>query len=172
MIIGVDVDDVCGDLINPWIMKYNRDYNDNLEKKDVTDWAVHTFVKPECGREIYKYIEDRSLYDEVKPIPFSLEAVKNLKHMGRVVFITSSTIGAAGRKFLWLQEHGFIETIDDYVEAKDKTLIAYDFLIDDNYHNVKYGDNNILFNQPWNLKYDYPNRLVGWEYYLKTGHLC
>lgn len=160
---GVDVDDVVADLMTAWLKRYNKDYNDNLKKSKITDWAVHTFTKPECGMSMYDYIEDKTLYDEVKPIPNALAGVKLLKTMGRVIFITASTLGCAGRKYTWLQEHGFIDSMDDYVECKDKQLIKVDALIDDRYQNVMHSQSNCLFSQPWNKKYEYNMRIKNWK---------
>jgi 5'(3')-deoxyribonucleotidase len=166
IIIAVDCDDVCINLIDRWLYEYNSDFEDNLTRNDITDWDVQKFVKPECGTKIYRYIEDKTMYDYCQPVADSLEGVNLLRTMGRVIFVTHPTIGTAGRKYVWLKENGYIDSMEDYVEAKDKSLINFDFLIDDNYHNICRYKNSFLFNQPWNEKYFYAQRIKNWREYI------
>jgi 5'-nucleotidase len=165
-IIAVDVDDVVCDLISAWILRYDQDYKDNLTKESITDWNIGKFVLPSCGKKIYKYIEDPSIYNDCQPIENSLEAVNLLKTMGRVIFVTSPTIGCAGRKYVWLKDHGYIDKLNDYVEARDKSLIKYSYLIDDNYKNIKPSNKNVLFTMPWNAKFEHPNRINNWREFI------
>ena len=151
-ILGIDVDGVCADLHTPWLGGYNFDWNDNLQISDITDWYIHQFVKTECGENIYKYIEDPKLYDNVLPITGSLEHINKLRELEfRIVYVTSSTRGTMGRKYDWLLEYGFINRLDDYVETKDKSLILTDALIDDYHGNLEnFVGYKFLFDSPWN----------------------
>jgi len=163
--IGIDVDSVVADLATAWTNRYNLDYDDNLQLSQITDWGIQNFVKPECGLKIFDYLEDPSLYDDVFPIEGSIDAIHKLKYSYyRVVYITSTTLGANGRKYQWLKDWGFIESMTDYVEANDKRLIATEFLLDDRYENARdaWGV-GVLFTRPWNMKYDFNNRVIGWK---------
>lgn len=166
IIIAIDIDDVIINLIDRWLYEYNQDFEDNLTRENITDWDLSKFVKPECGQKIYRYIEDRTMYDYCQPVKDSLEAVNLLRTMGRVVFVTASTIGSAGRKYIWLKENGYIDHLEDYIESKDKGLINFSFLIDDNYRNVCNQKNSFLFNQPWNAKYFYAQRIKNWREFI------
>lgn len=163
VIVAVDVDDVVADLTGAWVKKYNRKYRDNLQREAITDWNVSKFVVPECGEKVFEYFESKTLYNSIKPVKDSLEGVNLLKTLSRVIFVTCPTIGTAGRKYLWLKEHGYIDDLTDYIEAKDKSLVKYTYIIDDKYDNVKHNNLNLLFNQPWNRKYSYPNRVNSWR---------
>jgi len=166
-IIAVDVDDVCADLVTEWLRLYNLDFKDNLKREDITNWHIHEFVKPECGEKIYEYVETKSIYDNVAQIKDSLKGVTILKTIGRVIFVTASTNGASGRKYLWLKDNGYIDSPKDYIECLDKSLIKYDILIDDKYDNIKNSSNNILFDAPWNREHYYHNRILSWGYYIE-----
>ena len=167
MIIAVDIDDTCANLSDTWLGRYNHDYNDNLKRKDITEWAVHKFVKPECGEKIYDYLKDPTLYNFVNPIKDSLEGVNLLRKFGRVIFITAPTLEVMGRKYYWLKEHGYIDTLDDYIETKEKYLIKYDFIIDDRFDNIKHSNNNYVDSQPWNTMYNHPKRINNWRQFIK-----
>lgn len=167
-IIAIDVDGVVAEIHVPWLARYNRDYNDNFTVEQWTTWDVHTLLKPECGGKFYKYIEDPTLYDETSPVPGALERIKVLKHYFRIIYITTSTLGASGKKFLWLKEHKFITDQNDYFECKDKSLVYSDYLIDDNIKTIEtppfFGKReNIIFTQPWNKDFKWEHRLKDWN---------
>lgn len=151
-IIVSDVDDVCADLVTEWLKRYNKDWNDNVKKSDLTDWDISLFIKDKNNKKyLYEYIEDPSLYDKIKPIKNSLWGINTLRNFGyRIIFVTSSTSGSAGRKFHWLQDYGFIENKKDYIEAYDKSLIFGDYMIDDKLDNVQsFTGKGILFGEMW-----------------------
>lgn len=165
-IIGIDVDGVTAQLDKVWLDRYNKDYDDDMKPEEWTDWDVHKIVKPECGEKIYSYIEDPTIYDDVIPYPGVLEQINLLKWYFRVIFITTSTLGAAGRKYIWLKDWKFLDKQDDYFEAKDKSLIYSDYLVDDSIKNIAaptyWNRINILMTRPWNKKYDYEPRMENW----------
>jgi 5'-nucleotidase len=141
---------------------------DHLTKEDWNTWELHTVVKPECGNKIYHYIENPKIYDSVLPINGALARINILKQYWRVIFVTTSTNGTGGRKFRWLKDWKFNNSLDNYYECRDKSLIYSDYLIDDSYENVikpvPYGGRiNILFNQPWNEKFEYSPRMKDWN---------
>jgi len=164
MIIAVDVDEVCAELMNVWLSKYNKDYNDNLNKSIIKEWGINEYVKPECGDKIFDYIEDGSIYDSVEPVYNSLWGVNELKNMGfRVIYATMCPLLSSGIKFNWLKNHKFIDKEDDYIEARDKSLIYSDFLIDDNIKNISsFRNKGYIYTQPWNKNYNTIYRMNNW----------
>lgn len=167
-ILAVDVDGVLADVHTTWLARYNHDYHDNLTKEQWTTWNIEKLVKPECGKKIFKYIEDPSIYDDTLPIDGALERINVLKRSYRVIFVTTSTLGASGKKFLWLKQHGFLTKQEDYVECKDKSLVYSQYLIDDDIKNivkpVPYDNRiNILFTEPWNKDFMWVYRMDDWE---------
>lgn len=152
MLIGCDVDDCVANLSDVWIARYNKDWHDNLKINQITNWDVSRFVKPELGKNVFKYFEMPDLYDEIIPVKGAKEGVAELRKMGhRIVFVTSMTEGCAGRKYKWLKQYGFIDRIDDYVEMRDKSLLYADCLIDDNWSNISgFKFCGILYDRPWN----------------------
>jgi len=167
-IIGLDVDDVVADLLTTWLRLYNIDYKDNLTTEDILDWDMLPYVKEECGKRIYDYIGDPSIYDYVRPIHGAVNGVYELRAMGfRVIFVTSTPKGCEGRKLDWLNYWGFGVDKDSYYEATDKSLIACDFLVDDRPLNVENAfGTGIIFDAPhnrnWDLDRNYP-RVYNWE---------
>jgi 5'-nucleotidase len=169
MIVCVDVDGVCADLLPAWLQKYNSDYDDNLTPEDITEWNLHPFVKPECGEKIYKYLHDSDLYLSVQTIPGALRGVQMLRELNhRVIFLTAC-VGAemAAAKIDWMFDHGFLHTpryfgMSDLIIAKEKRLIRADVLVDDYPENLReFWGEKILFDAPYNKDAKY-NRANDW----------
>ncbi len=158
MIIAFDVDGVLADLVTAWLDRYNLDWGDSLTSEDIKAWDVHLFVKPECWNKIYDYIEDPTIYDDVKPYEGALEAVEAIRNLDRkpkIYFATTSTAGTLGRKYRWLKDHGFIKSLSEYIEISDKELLDVDKLVDDRPETIakmKSG-RGVLFERPWNKDY-------------------
>ena len=175
-ILALDVDGTTGGLHPEWLQRYNRDYNDTMTVSQIKAWEIHKFVKPECGKHIYDYLQDPSLYDNVKPIDGAVEYVDCLRPMYEIMHVTHATTGHKGRKLRWLMEHKLIMPGERYLEQENKSLVPADFLVDDYDKNVRdfRGNGNkgvgILFGQEWNKEFIELNRVDGWKelfYYLK-----
>jgi 5'(3')-deoxyribonucleotidase len=171
-IVAIDTDGVIADLHSVWLDLYNKDYNDNLKKKDIVDWEIHNFVKSICGIKIYDYLRLSNLYDMVKPIKGSLSAIRKLRSLGhRIIFPTSCVPGSWGLKYEWLIKNKFIDTPKDYMEVADKSLVRANYLIDDYWGNLDtFKGYPVLFSQPWNIKYQNSKKYLhanNWEKILE-----
>ena len=164
-IVGIDIDDVCADLIPAWLQIYKLRSAHVLKREDITDWNISLFVKPEFREEIYSYIEMPLLYNMVKPVAGALDGYNYLKSAGYdIVFVTHATPGCAGRKFEWLIDNGFDVDHRNYIECQRKELIDVDILVDDKWENVRDTTGvGILFNTPWNQKYEWSLRASNWK---------
>ena len=172
-IIAVDFDDVIVDLIPTWLDMYNVDYDDQLKSEDITDWDISKFVKSECGKMIYEYLDLPNLYDDVNIVSGALDGIDKLREVGyRIVFVTSTNIAQNGQKLKWLQNNHFLPKerySRDYVEATDKSLIRCNIIIDDKLENCDHPTAmGLLFDRPHNQNFDtagYENiiRVYDWE---------
>lgn len=162
MRIAVDVDDVVADLMSEWLRRYNNDWNDTLRVEDVHTWDLTKVVKPECGEQIYEYLQDTDLYEKVFPIPNAAVSVEKLRYAGHdIVFATSNVYGMSDQKLRWLFKYGFISKLsfDEVVVMVDKTMLRANVIIDDKpsliarWAQQRLGE-GILFEQPWN-KYEF-----------------
>lgn len=156
--IAVDVDEVVADLVTPWLAVYNDDWEDCLEKEDITGWNIHEYVDQDCGVNFYEYLTP-SLYSKVLPVFGALEGIQKLRRLGhRVIFVTSYVEGVTDAKFQWLKRHGFFDDVIDaksfFISAYNKSDISADVLIDDNVDNVKvFKGVGLIFRAPWNRNY-------------------
>jgi len=176
MIIGVDVDGVVADLHQAWLTRYNVEFEDNVRTKDVTDWGIHKFVKPEAQKRIYEYLHDPSLYLGVQPIEGALDGIRELHSLGhKIVFISNCNIPMASAKGKWLEYNGFLKhgplipIVGGAIRHGFKKLISVDVLIDDYQENLKdIPGAPVLFTNdqtPWNHEWRtfFALKVSGWE---------
>lgn len=131
----VDVDYVVVPLHAEWYSRYNRDYDDNLTLKQVTEWSLHKFVKPECGKKIYDYLQDPDLYDNIKIPSKTVKAIKQIKQFTnlQLVFLTA---GIHIGKYNLLKRYGLVDSERDIIVASDKSLVYGDIMVDDYEENL------------------------------------
>ena len=166
-IIAIDVDDTVLDLMSTWLSLYNAEFNDNLKREQITDWNISQFVKSEAKDRMYEYIEYPDVFYGSLPIENSLQGINLLKSLGnRIVYITANN--PENCKYHWLVENGFLDNKEDFICALDKSLIYCDYMIDDKYENIinSWGFGT-LFNQSWNLQYEYSDRATDWDDIIK-----
>ena len=164
-IIALDIDGVVANLLPVWVYQYNLEYYDKLDYREINKWDLVHFVKESCGKNIYKYIADPTIYNYVLPVSGAEHGVERLRDMNfRIVFVTSSPNGCSGRKYRWLNEKGFNVKATDYFEAEDKSLIASDFLVDDRDLNVEEAwGQGIIFSAPYNRTLTGYPRVDSWK---------
>lgn len=135
-VIIVDVDDTTADLVPVWVREFLRMYPECPNPCDErwTDWDVAPLVPDEYQERFWAVLANPELYDQVEPIPGSLEGVEKLRKFARVVFATSAVNGHSGAKLRWLVKRGYLDTIvrnRDYIETFDKSLLRGQLIIDD-----------------------------------------
>ena len=161
--ILIDIDDVCANMAPIWLENYNHTWDDTLKLSDITDWDWSLFVLPHCGKKIFSFLHDDTLYDSVKPVQGSLEGVETLRKLGyNIVFTTAHDF--TNSKFKWLKKHKFSNDINEFVVAHNKNLIKGDYIIDDNYDNfINYDGDKLLYRRPWNLKFRTIYEVHNWK---------
>ncbi len=181
MKILCDIDSVCAGIIQdpeplspigPWLDRYNRAYDDHLQKADIVKWEISEIVKPECGMKIMDFLKDPSFYDDCPPVPGALAGVRALREMGDEVIFLSA--GIYPTKVRWMYEHGFLlpcrswESARDVILAFPKEMVQADAMIDDYECNLAGRRFPILFDQPWNQEATGVIRCKGWQEVVDT----
>lgn len=137
IVIGVDVDDTVADLLGSWLARAYKITGEWVLPEELKSWEVSDHFKPEHVDGVRQALDEED-YSTVFPLPGALKGVARLCQLGRVVFVTSCTsrLIMVQQKFEWLMRYGFIDRAEDFVVAKDKSLVSWDFLIDDGAHNI------------------------------------
>lgn len=164
-VIAVDMDGVIADLHKPWLQLYNEEFNDTVQPEDIKGWGLSTYLKPECGNRIWKYLSDPRLFKMMQLIPGAREGIAHMRAHGvRVIVVTSCVEGSQHQKWLWLRQQGILDDLKDYYPVADKSLIRAAGLIDDGVHNLEtFLGQRILFDAPHNREECRFNRMKSWD---------
>ena len=164
MNIGVDLDEVLADFMNPFIDYYNERYKRNLKKDDFKNYGLWLTLK--CREDQIKGILDdfykTDYFRSLKPIPYSVEAVNELIPKNNLMVVTSRSSNIYEETIMWLNTF-FPQKFNTVVFSnkkvkKSKICLNYSielFIEDSLNYALECSSNNIkvlLFDQPWNRK--------------------
>ncbi len=138
MRILIDLDGVLYHLSPVWLKYYNAQYNDTLTLDDITTWDFHKHVKPGCGKKIYDFLNDPTIYHIGNVIPGSQDTTQRWIDKGHELAIVTAaaTDIAATEKLLWCKH--YFPWIKNVVITRGhiKHWLEADFMIDDGIHNL------------------------------------
>jgi len=177
MLIGIDMDDVLADFINPLIKFHNEVYGTSLTKEQVFSyafWEVWGGTREEAIRKVAEFHKS-NYYDLIQPTPGAVNAVGHLRKDHGLVVITSRPDNVREKTFEWIKRYfpyrfsGTYFAYNHHIQNKGKRKseicrdLGVDVLIDDM---LKYatecaenGTRVLLFNQPWNQSTELPPRM-------------
>ncbi|OLD33705.1 MAG: hypothetical protein AUI61_00155 [Thaumarchaeota archaeon 13_1_40CM_2_39_13_2] len=159
--IALDVDGVLADVIQSWL-SYNNKLRATILKSDISEWDFwkrHNIDKFDFYKELSVCWKS---WKDIPPTENEISsATKKLSKLGTVDIVTAREESTHNNVKNWLQFYGI--TFKNYIgvsEGLEKARLDYDIFIDDSPINAKSmleaGKSVILYNQPWNLKFDDP----------------
>jgi 5'-nucleotidase len=165
VVIKLDVDSVCADMLPVWIDLYNIQYDDNLDYRAITDWNVAKFVKPECGNKIYDILTVPEFYDMTPPMKGYPEGVARLRELGHtILYVTSCVPGTLDQKLNWILRHDPGTVWQNVVFGYQKSLVRGDLLVDDSPDNLrKASEPTVRFAHPYNYRVPASAHVLSWE---------
>ncbi len=164
MRILLDMDEVLAKTVYRWVELYNEEWGDDLEFHEVKSWAVHHWVKPECGERVYEILDRPGFFCDVPVYENADLAVRNLVDAGHDVVIVTATPKSSWNAFPekreWLKRNFPFVPEKNLISAHRKDLIVGDILCDDGLHNlVDFPGISVCMERPWNIgepeKYDH-----------------
>lgn len=158
LIIGVDVDDTLLDMVPVWRDVFVEQGGRCFSVDQVRDWAFTGIFESQAEQKrFYGLLSTHAeeLYARMKPCAGALNAIAELRTLGRVVFVTANARGMVDPKWDALVRHGFLtdnsEGRKDFCPVNDKTLIRADILVDDSMANIAaFPGHAVLIDQPHN----------------------
>jgi 5'(3')-deoxyribonucleotidase len=149
--IGVDLDSTLNNLEEVWLARYNADYGDALTVKDMSNWDVTTYVKPECGKKMYDYLKEPGFFRNLDIKPMAKPVMEYLWNHFEVYIVSSSHPKVVGDKWDWIEHYLPFIPAKNFVPLHEKDLFKMDYLIDDGPHNIEaFSGTGILMDAAYN----------------------
>ncbi|WP_331377061.1 5' nucleotidase, NT5C type [Sinorhizobium chiapasense] len=164
--VAVDMDEVIADANAHHTTWYVEKYGYQWSPDEIASNSLKKLVAPEHDEALEALLHRGDVFGVFDVMPGSQAALSKLTEKFEI-FITTAAMeypASCASKFAWLQKHfPFIPALN-IVFCGDKSILAADFLIDDNVrHFTRFQGKGILFSAPHNLTVDYPRRVANWE---------
>lgn len=164
--LAIDLDSVLADTMIIWTAVYSNMYNTQISKNEITSWDI-TKILPISAEEIsgiFVYVWTH-LWKEIPPTePNLANIVKQIHKKGyRISILTKRERETVPYVADWLDYYDIFS--DDLIfvyDATPKAIYQFDILVDDapiNLIDIISPKVGILFNQPWNLGFNWPIRV-------------
>ena len=164
--IAIDMDEVMADTMGRYLDLYNADFNLDLTPSYFHGRRIFDVIPEEHRERAFSYFEQESFFASIGVMPGSQEVVRALQDRYDV-FVSTAAMDVPcsfSAKYHWLQEHfPFIPT-SNIVFCGDKSIVAADFLIDDNTrHLANFRGEGIVYTAPHNVAESRFRRVNNWD---------
>lgn len=182
MIIGLDLDEVCCDLVGN-VCGHIHDVYDHKHNSEVfgsynfheNDYTGNEELNAEVADDLITQVTNTVFLSMCPPINGTVEAVNTLKSKGHEVHIlTARAEGEESNTIEWLNKHGYeVDSVTHIGFGSCKGVVGkamgLDVFVDDHTYNIdsmlEHTDAKVyLINKPWNI--DYYNKRV-----TRIGHV-
>lgn len=153
MVIAVDVDDTLCNLQEVVINLFNERFGSNYKLNDFAEYDVMNSLPQQDGIVMRDMYSEGGLYNKVKPIAGSQDALQKLINEGHQVYLVTAAIPKTyGEKVEFIRRYFPFIDESHIVCMKHKWMFKCDVMIEDNLSNLlaKPYYHRICFNQPWN----------------------
>lgn len=178
--IAVDLDDVLGDWVTPYLVFYNQKFNTSYQKDDISP-CVRGFLDffPQGETTIIKSINEfynTELVKTMEPLPEAKKSISKLKEMGFELFVVTSRPNSCHKLTRhWIESHfgnhfSNIHFADKALGGKNgskvETLhqLGIQYFVDDMLrfaYECKDSEIQVLlFDMPWNRITNLPSKIT------------
>ena len=170
MIIACDVDNCLNNLQEAVLSLFNERNNTNYTLDDITEYNVENVLPIKQANKMKKMYGENSIYNHVKPIDGTQNALQKLINDGHQIYLVTDAIPKNyNEKVEWIKH--FFPCVDEahIVSMKHKYLFKCDVMIEDNVQNLIAGGyyDRVLLDYPWNKQVHDEiygiNRCTNWE---------
>ncbi len=164
--IAIDMDEVVADTMARYLELYNADFGLNFTREHFHGQDVFDVIDATHIPKARAYFQQASFFAEIPVMPGSQDAVRALGERYEI-FITTAAMDVPcsfTAKYEWLQRHFPFVPTRHIVFCGDKSIIAADFLIDDDpRHFRKFHGEGILYTAPHNIRETKFRRVDNWD---------
>jgi 5'(3')-deoxyribonucleotidase len=164
--IAIDMDEVMADTMARYLEVYNADFGLALTPRHFHGRHVFEVIEEAHRPRAREYFQRANFFSGIEVMCGSVEVVRDLLTLYEV-FITTAAMDVPcsfNAKFEWLQQYfPFIPT-SNIVFCGDKSIIAADYLIDDNVRHLgNFRGEGIIYTAPHNVNEQRFRRVDNWD---------
>ena len=164
-VICIDMDEVIADALAEHLLRYNRDFHENLTAADLHGRWIWDYVPSERHAQLERYIRTDDFFARLDVMPHAQRVIARLQERYEVFIATAAMEVPTSftAKFEWLKEHFPFIRPSHIVFCGDKGILRGDYLIDDNPRQLKrFRGEGILFSSPANAFVSGFRRVGNW----------
>jgi len=149
-----------------WTSVYSKLYKTRISKHEITSWDIRKIlpISAEEISEIFIHVWTGHWKDIPPTEPNLAQTIKQIHMKGyRISILTKRERQTVPYVANWLDYYDIFS--DDLIfiyDATPKAMYQFDILVDDapvNLVDVASPKTGILYSQPWNLEFNWPNRV-------------
>lgn len=164
--IAVDMDEVMADTVAEHIRRYNADFNSEVSKEDMDGKWLWQCVPDAHHPALQGYLDEPDFFRHLEVMPDAQRVLERL-NLDHEVFIASAAMEVPmsfAAKFAWMEQHFPFIRPSHIVFCGDKSILAADYLIDDNPRQLNaFRGKGLLFSSPHNRYVKEWTRVDGWN---------
>jgi 5'(3')-deoxyribonucleotidase len=159
------MDEVMADALGEHIVRYNRDFNENISLADLQGKWLWDVVSTDRHHALQGYLDSEDFFESLVVMPEAQRVVRRLQQAYDVYIATAAmeVPSSFEQKFRWLARHFPTIAPSNIVYCGDKGILSADYLIDDNPRQLRrFQGEGILFTSPHNLAVKGYKRVNDW----------
>lgn len=163
--ICVDMDEVMADAVAEHLMRYNRDFQEQLTVNDLHGKWLWDVVDRDRHGALEAYLRSEDFFAVLGVMPESQRVMQALQQRYEVFIATAAMEVPTSftAKYEWLKQHFPFIAPAQIVFCGDKSILQADFLIDDNPRQLRrFQGEGILFSSPHNVHETEFRRVQDW----------
>ena len=132
-----DLDAIIANLLDSWLEWYNQAYDDDLIIDDLTSYHLEDHVKPECGKNVFKFFHPPERYGMIPILPGASEGLSYLRKAEHDILICTATAGSTAQ-----QKYEIVKRAAPWIKRENifigsrKEVLKGDVFIDDAPKNI------------------------------------
>lgn len=163
--IAIDMDEVIADTLKARLARYQRDYGVGLAVEDLQGKHIYDVIPEEHREQVRATMDEPDFFRHLEVFPHAQEVIAEL-HERFDIFIATAAMEVPfsfSAKYDWLLEHFPFLNSQHFVFCGDKSIIAADYLIDDNPKQLsRFKGEGIMFSSPANFGLNHFTRVNNW----------
>jgi 5'(3')-deoxyribonucleotidase len=163
--IAIDMDEVSADTMGHYLSLYNAEFEQELTREHFHGKHVWEVIDQAHQPRARQYFQTPSFFAEIPVMPDSQSVIRDLMQKFEIFIVTAAMDVPCSfdPKFSWLQRHFPFIPSSHVVFCGDKSIVAADYLIDDDpRHFKRFRGEGILFSAPHNAHVTSFRRVNSW----------